>query len=74
MAQQAEKADARPDQIHEMNLGISNFKFQYLHIMVLLTRQSPESDQECIETARQMISLLPGMVSNWNQVYNGIIW
>lgn len=57
-----------------MSLGIQHMKFQYLHVLILLIRNSYQHADLCVETARDMISLLPDMVSNWNQVYNGVIW
>lgn len=64
-------ADA--NKIREMNLGIHSNKFQYLHILILLLKGDESSDLR-LSCAREAISLLPYLVSNWGSVYNGVIW
>ncbi|KAJ5523373.1 hypothetical protein N7513_012917 [Penicillium frequentans] len=59
--------------IHEMELGINSTKFQYLHILTLLLKGNMSSDIR-LTCAREAISLLPFLVSNWGSVYNGVVW
>lgn len=57
----------------EMNLGICNIKFQYLHVLIILLKTGWTSNLR-LSCAREAISLLPDLVSNWSSVYNGVIW
>ncbi|PYI11756.1 hypothetical protein BO78DRAFT_413565 [Aspergillus sclerotiicarbonarius CBS 121057] len=68
-----ERAFAAPNHLHEMALGINSLTFQYLHIRVLLLK-GDEFSALRLSSAREAISLLPTMVSNWSSVYNGVIW
>lgn len=68
-----ERSSADANQIREMNLGINSNKFQYLHILILLLKGDQCSDLR-LSCAREAISLLPFLVSNWGSVYNGVIW
>lgn len=68
-----ERISADADQIHEMKLGINSVKFQYLHILTLLLKGDRSSDLR-LSFAREAISLLPSLVSNWGSVYNGVVW
>ncbi|KAF4426551.1 transcriptional regulatory [Fusarium acutatum] len=71
---QSEKAFSGPNELREMELGISTIKFEYLHVsMVLLKSHSPSANLR-LETAREAMSLLPSMVSNWTSIYNSMIW
>jgi len=49
-------------------------KFTYLQLTVLITRASPSMRADCSEASRKMLSLLPDMVSDSEEPYNGIIW
>jgi hypothetical protein len=68
-----ERISADAKQINEMNLGVNSIKFQYLHILTLLLKGDRSSDLR-LSCAREAISLLPSLVSNWGSVYNGVIW
>jgi hypothetical protein len=57
-----------------MSLGISTIKFEYLHILMALTDGDPSSSSLRLEAAREAISLLPSMVSNWTSLFNSMIW
>lgn len=72
-AMENEQRSADDSQIREMNLGINSVKFQYLHILTLLLKGDRSSDLR-LSCAREAISLLPSLVSNWGSVYNGVIW
>ncbi|KAJ5118818.1 hypothetical protein N7448_010525, partial [Penicillium atrosanguineum] len=72
-AMESERMPADANLIREMNLGINNNKFQYLHILILLLKGDRSSDIR-LSFAREAISLLPSLVSNWGSVYNGVIW
>ncbi|KAJ5369515.1 hypothetical protein N7509_014127 [Penicillium cosmopolitanum] len=72
-AMENERISADADQIHEMKLGINSVKFQYLHILTLLLKSDRTSDLR-LSFAREAISLLPSLVSNWGSVYNGVVW
>ncbi|KAF5557172.1 transcriptional regulatory [Fusarium phyllophilum] len=71
---QNERAFSGPHELREMELGTSTIKFEYLHVsMVLLKSHLPSSNLR-LETAREAMSLLLSMVSNWTSVYNSMIW
>ncbi|KAF5241051.1 hypothetical protein FANTH_9268 [Fusarium anthophilum] len=71
---QNERSFSSPNELREMELGISTIKFEYLHVsMVLLKSHSPSTNLR-LETARQAISLLPPMISNWTSIYNSMVW
>ncbi|RSL91505.1 hypothetical protein CDV31_015443 [Fusarium ambrosium] len=61
-------------QCREMSLGILSVQFRYLTACIILAGSSSENDDLRVAQARQAISLLPHMVSNWNQVYNPAVW
>ncbi|KAJ5827562.1 Transcription factor [Penicillium robsamsonii] len=69
-----ESASANASQIREMTLGISTMKFQYLHSLVLLLGGDDSSSVLRLSCAREAISTLSSMVSNWSSVYNGVVW
>lgn len=70
----AERPWAEETQLREMSLGISSMKFQYLHIVILLHKGYPTCASIRLESAREALSLLPSMVSDWASVYNGVVW
>ncbi|KAK4178513.1 hypothetical protein QBC36DRAFT_385912 [Triangularia setosa] len=49
-------------------------KFRYLHIVIILTRDSPGDEGLRVESARRAIEILPMTVGGWDPVYNGVIW
>ncbi|KAJ5383252.1 Transcription factor, partial [Penicillium concentricum] len=69
-----ESASASASQIREMTLGISTMKFQYLHSLILLLKGDDSSSVLRLSSAREAISTLSLMVSNWSSVYNGVVW
>ncbi|TXC09392.1 hypothetical protein FocTR4_00004617 [Fusarium oxysporum f. sp. cubense] len=71
---QNERAFSGPNELREMVLGISTIKFEYLHVLMVLLKSHPPSASLRLEAAREAISLLPSMVSNWTSVYNSMIW
>ncbi|KAJ5297882.1 Transcription factor [Penicillium antarcticum] len=70
----AESTSADVSQIREMSLGISSIKFQYLHSLILLLKGDESSSALRLFSAREAISILSSMVSNWSSVYNGVVW
>ncbi|PYI27435.1 hypothetical protein BP00DRAFT_405016 [Aspergillus indologenus CBS 114.80] len=71
---EAERASSTADQVREMTLGINSMKFQYLHVLILLLKGEESSSSLRLSSAREALSLLTSMVSNWNSVYNGVTW
>jgi hypothetical protein len=69
-----ERAVSIPDQLREMSLGISTMNFEYLHVFMVLTRGDASCVGSRLEAAREAISLLPSMVSNWMSIYNPMTW
>ncbi|OQE10701.1 hypothetical protein PENFLA_c081G08660 [Penicillium flavigenum] len=70
----AESASASATQMREMTLGISTMKFQYLNSLILLLKGDDSSSNLRLSSAREAISTLTSMVSNWSSVYNGVVW
>lgn len=69
-----ESTSNTPAQNHEMALGISSFKFQYLHLLVELLRDDAAQRVLRLTSAREALAMLPEIISNWGSVYNGIMW
>ncbi|KAJ6089455.1 Transcription factor [Penicillium canescens] len=69
-----ESVSADVSQIREMYLGISSIKFQYLHSLILLLKGDESSSALLLFSAREAISTLSSMVSNWSSVYKGVVW
>ncbi|EKJ71761.1 hypothetical protein FPSE_08029 [Fusarium pseudograminearum CS3096] len=69
-----ERASSSPNQLREMSLGISTMHFEYLHVFMVLTRADASSAASRHEAARDAISLLPSLVSNWTSIYNPMTW
>lgn len=49
-------------------------RFTYLQMIVLITRASSSMKADCVDASRKMLNLLPCMVSDSEEPYNGIIW
>src|SRR5262245_50387776 len=73
-AMNAERPFVTAAQLREMNLGLRNLKFHYLHLLILILKGDTERASVRLAAARESLSLLPSMVSNWESVYNGAIW
>ncbi|KAH8677966.1 hypothetical protein BX600DRAFT_141102 [Xylariales sp. PMI_506] len=61
-------------QLHEMEIGIKSMEFQYLHLLIVSASSQAQHSERRITWARKAIKLLPDLVSNSTQVYNGIVW
>ncbi|KAE8324017.1 fungal-specific transcription factor domain-containing protein [Aspergillus sergii] len=70
----AESATANANHLREMTLGINSIKFHYLHILVILLKGDESNSALRLSSARDAISLLSSMVSNWSSIYNGVVW
>lgn len=57
-----------------MRLGLVNLEFQYLYYKVLIIRSRPNLRDECVATSREALLLLNDLVSDTNEVFNGVIW
>lgn len=71
---EAEADGTNAAQRKEMSLGLRSFKFQYLHLLIILLKYDVNHAALRIASAREALLLLPDMVSNWGSVYNGIVW
>jgi hypothetical protein len=69
-----ESASANAGRVRAMVLGINSFKFHYLHVLIVLLKGDESSSSVRMSCAREALSLLPSMVSNWSSVYNGMGW
>ncbi|KAJ3484608.1 hypothetical protein NLG97_g7017 [Lecanicillium saksenae] len=70
----AELPECTLKQIEEMKLGIKTTQFQYINSSILLKQHQKSEASACLSLAREALSLLPDLVSNWTQVYNGPTW
>lgn len=64
-AMDAEAGYANAAQKKDMLLGIHSFKFQYMHLLILLLKNDMTNAALRIASAREALPLLPEMVSNW---------
>ncbi|KAJ9273174.1 transcriptional regulator family: Fungal Specific TF [Paecilomyces variotii] len=69
-----ESAWANATQLREMHLGVHGIRFGYLHTLIVLLKGDASCSSLRLASAREAISLLPSMVSNWKSVYNGAVW
>lgn len=58
----------------ELALGLTSLTFQFHHLRVVLTRNDEVDADSCLRSAREVVSLLPKLVSTSEDVYNGIVW
>ncbi|OGM43835.1 hypothetical protein ABOM_007590 [Aspergillus bombycis] len=70
----AERVSANANHRKEMALGINSIKFHYLHILVILLKGNESDSTLRLSSARDAISLLSSIVSNWSSIYNGVVW
>ena len=49
-------------------------EFQYQYLLVLLYKSPSRLTTLCIDSSKQMLHLLPEMVSESEEPYNGIVW
>ncbi|WAO84911.1 Zn(2)-C6 fungal-type domain-containing protein [Fusarium falciforme] len=73
-ARDSETGTDNTTQCREMSLGLLSVQFRYLTACIILQGSRSGNEELRIAYARQAISLLPNMVSNWNQVYNPAVW
>lgn len=57
-----------------VNLGLRTLEFNRHYLLVLLGRSSGRLDPETIQHAKEMLYLLKFLVSDSEEVYNGIVW
>ncbi|KAI8689556.1 Zn(2)-C6 fungal-type domain-containing protein [Fusarium sp. Ph1] len=73
-ARESETESHNTAQSREMSLGILSVQFRYLTACIILQGSRSGNEELRISYARQAISLLPNIVSNWSQVYNPAVW
>ena len=73
-ARDMELSRSTDHQCREMSIGMRAMEFQRLHLLLLLLQGNEHYALRRLAIARQTISLLPSLVSNSSQVYNGIVW
>ncbi|KAF5641241.1 transcriptional regulatory [Fusarium sp. NRRL 25303] len=64
-----ESEDGMKERLEECTI-----KFEYLHVLMVLVKSHPPSANLRLDTAREAITILPSMISNWTSIYNGMIW
>ncbi|KAE8414804.1 fungal-specific transcription factor domain-containing protein [Aspergillus pseudocaelatus] len=69
-----ESASASACHLKEMGLGINSIKFHYLHILIILLKGDESNSTLRLSSARDAISLLSSIISNWSSIYNGVVW
>lgn len=70
----AEKPFLDASSAASLDLGLSALCFHYHYLLILLGRSSSQMKAQCIDSSKKMLLLLDGMVSDSEEVYNGIIW
>jgi hypothetical protein len=63
-----------PEDERSIRLGLNFLHFQYHLLMVCLTHTVKTSESICLASARVCLNMLDTLVSNANEVYNGIVW
>jgi hypothetical protein len=70
----AEKALLDAKALASVNLGLRTLEFNRHYLLVLLGRSSGKLEPETITHAKEMLYLLKYLVSDSEEVYNGIVW
>jgi len=70
----AEKALLDTKALASVNLGLHTLQFNRHYLLVLLGRSSGNLEPETISHAKEMLYLLKYLVSDSEEVYNGIVW
>ena len=70
----AEKALLDAKALTSVNLGLHTLEFNRHYLLVLLGRSSGKLGPETISHAKEMLYLLKYLVSDSEEVYNGIVW
>jgi hypothetical protein len=60
--------------IASVQLGLRTLEFNRHYLLVTLGRASSDMKVETTESAKQMLYLLKDLVSDSEEVYNGIVW
>jgi len=70
----AEKALLDTKSLASVNLGLRTLEFNRHYLLILLGRSSGKLEPETITHAKEMLYLLKQLVSDSEEVYNGIVW
>ena len=70
----AERPLLSAEEVTSIELGIKFVSFQYHYHCCVLLRSQRKWRQHCLKSSREALSLLGGLVSDANEVYNGVIW
>jgi hypothetical protein len=70
----AEKALLDAKALTSVNLGLHTLEFNRHYLLVLLGRSHGKLERETISHAKEMLYLLKHLVSDSEEVYNGIVW
>jgi hypothetical protein len=57
-----------------VKLGLSTLEFNRHYLLVTIGRASSDMKADTIRSAKEMLYLLPDLVSDSEEVYNGIVW
>ncbi|KAI1340154.1 hypothetical protein F5Y15DRAFT_49996 [Xylariaceae sp. FL0016] len=60
--------------VRAMELGIQQMSFHYRWLVVALTKACRSSKADCVEASQKALSLLEGLVSGSEDVFNGVVW
>lgn len=70
----AEKPLLEESGIASIDLGLHTLEFNYHYLLVLLGRTSNSMKAETIQSSKEMLHLLRHLVSDSEEVFNGIVW
>lgn len=73
-AAMAEKPLLDDSGITSIDLGLCTLEFNYHYLLVILGRASDNMKSETISSSKRMLYLLQHLVSDSEEVYNGIVW
>jgi hypothetical protein len=59
---------------YSMRMGITVLEFQYLNQKIQLIRSNSARKDECLTASKDLLRLLPDLVSDSNELYNGVVW
>ena len=70
----AEQPLLSTEEEQSIKLGIKFVSFQYHYHCCVLLRSQRKWRPDCLKSSREALSLLGGLVSDSNEVYNGVVW
>ncbi|KAJ5716137.1 hypothetical protein N7493_008048 [Penicillium malachiteum] len=70
----SEKPFCNTKNAKSIDIALCAMEFHFLYLSILLTRSSPDMEQEFLQNSKQILNLLPSMSVKAKEPYHQIIW